>query len=88
MPNGCCYCADTIPTTLMTSLIPESLKSQYSELDDELITPIDMLFSESVDDRLVGVVNLQYLCDEQSVPFLIAALADTSEDVVFTAVTS
>ena len=47
-----------------------------------------MLLSDSVDDRIVGVVSLQHLCDEESVPFLIHALHDSSDDVVFTAVTS
>ena len=72
----------------MASTIPDFLKDQYTQLDEELVSPVEMLFSQSVDDRLVGAVNLQHLCDEQSVPFLIAALADSSEDVVFTAVTS
>ena len=68
--------------------IPSNLKQIFDELDDELKSPTLMLLSENVDDRIVGVVSLQHLCDEESVPFLIHALSDDSDDVVFTAVTS
>ena len=88
VPYGRSYCPDTLPIALMASSIPDSLQDLYAQLDEELVSPVEMLFSESVEDRLVGVVNLQHLCDEQSVPFLISALSDSSEDVVFTAVTS
>ena len=53
----------------MASTIPDFLKDQYTQLDEELVSPVEMLFSQSVDDRLVGAVNLQHLCDEQSVLF-------------------
>lgn len=70
------------------STIPASLSSAFDALDDDLRLPVEMLLSASRDDRLVAVVNLQHLCDEESVPFLIHALRDDSDDVVFTAVTS
>ena len=70
------------------STIPASLSSAFDALDDDLKLPVEMLLSASRDDRLVAVVNLQHLCDEESVPFLIHALRDDSDDVVFTAVTS
>ncbi|MDA7622156.1 HEAT repeat domain-containing protein [bacterium] len=70
------------------STIPSSLSSAFDALDDDLKLPVEMLMSDSRDDRLVAVVNLQHLCDEESVPFLIHALSDDSDDVVFTAVTS
>ena len=70
------------------STIPSSLSSAFDALDDDLRLPVEMLMSDSRDDRLVAVVNLQHLCDEESVPFLIHALNDDSDDVVFTAVTS
>lgn len=73
---------------MTSSVIPQDLQSQFDDLDDELITPVELLFSESLEDRLVGVVNLQHLCDEQTVPFLITALGDTSQKVILTAVTS
>ena len=73
---------------MMTFAIPSELQKQFEELDEETKSPVQLLFSESLDDRLVGVVNLQHLCDEQTVPFLIASLEDTSQDVVLTAVTS
>ena len=68
--------------------IPNHLSSAFDELDEELIGPVQLILSSSTDDRLVGVVNLQHLCDEQSIPFLIHALSDECDDVVFTAVTS
>ena len=88
MPNGRGHRSNTIFTPMTSSVIPANLQSQFDDLDDELISPVQLLFSDSLDDRLVGVVNLQYLCDEQTVPFLVAALADTSQEVVLTAVTS
>lgn len=69
-------------------MIPDSFSLVFEELDEELKEPAEMVFSESDDDRLVAVVSLQHLCDEDSVPFLVHALNDTSDDVVFTAVTS
>ena len=73
----------------MTQLpISSSLLAAFADLDSDLIVPVELLLSSSVEDRLVGAVNLQHLCDEQSVPFLINALHDDSEEVVFTAVTS
>ena len=73
---------------MIAASIPPSLSDAFESLDDELKSPVEMLLSDSVDDRIVGVVSLQHLCDEESVPFLIHALHDSSDDVVFTAVTS
>ena len=73
---------------MMAASIPSSLNHVFEALDDELRSPVEMLFSDSVEDRIVGVVSLQHICDEESVPFLIYALDDSSDDVVFTAVTS
>ena len=73
---------------MIAASIPSSLSDVFESLDDELKSPVEMLLSDSVDDRIVGVVSLQHLCDEESVPFLIHALHDSSDDVVFTAVTS
>ena len=69
-------------------MIPPCLLSAYEALDEELKNPVEMLFSQSAEDRLVAVVSLQHLCDEDSVPFLVHVLDDSSDDVVFTAVTS
>ena len=60
---------------MIAASIPPSL-SEFDSLDDELKSPVEMLLSDSVDDRIVGVVSLQHLCDEESVPFLIHALHD------------
>ena len=73
---------------MISESIPFHLQEIFDEIDDELKSPTLMLLSENVDDRIVGVVSLQHLCDEESVPFLIHALSDDSDDVVFTAVTS
>lgn len=73
---------------MIAASIPSSLRDVFESLDDELKPPVEMLLSDSVDDRIVGVVSLQHLCDEESVPFLIQALKDVSDDVVFTAVTA
>lgn len=73
---------------MIASSIPSSLRDVFESLDDELKFPVEMLLSDSVDDRIVGVVSLQHLCDEESVPFLIHSLNDSSDDVVYTAVTS
>lgn len=73
---------------MIAASIPSSLKGFFESLDDELINPVEMLLSDSVDDRIVGAVSLQHICDEESVPFLIHALSDSSDDVVFTVVTS
>ena len=60
------------------STIPSSLSSAFDALDDDLRLPVEMLLSDSRDDRLVAVVNLQHLCDEESVPFLIHFIKSSS----------
>ena len=64
---------------MISQSIPSHLEEILDEIDDELKSPTLMLLSENVDDRIVGVVSLQHLCDEESVPFLIHALSDDSD---------
>ena len=49
---------------------------------------VEMLSSEDEGDRIVAVVNLQQECDEDTFPFLIHALNDSSTSVQLTAVTT
>ncbi len=88
MPDRGCDRSNSFPASMISASIPASLGDVFESLDDELKPPVEMLLSDLVDDRIVGVVSLQHLCDEESVPFLIHALNDTSDDVVFTAVTA
>ena len=88
MPNWRCDSPNPVLIKMIASTIPSPLAEAYEELDEELQSPVEMLFSESKDDRVVGAVSLQHLCDEESVPFLIYALKDICDDVVFTSVTS
>ena len=62
--------------------------TDLSHLDEDALGLVEMLRSESLDDRLVGAVGLQQLGDEDTIPFLIGALDDPSDDVQFIAVTS
>lgn len=62
--------------------------NDLSHLDEESIRLVEMLRSDSWEDRLVGAVGLQQLGDEDTIPFLIWALDDPSDDVQFISVTS
>lgn len=88
VPYWCCDRSNSFLASMIAASIPSSLRDVFESLDDELKPPVEMLLSDSVDDRIVGVVSLQHLCDEESIPFLIQALKDVSDDVVFTAVTA
>ena len=62
--------------------------TDLNHLDEESIRLVGMLRSDSWEDRLVGAVGLQHLGDEDTIPFLIEALDDSSGDVQFISVTS
>ena len=66
----------------------QSLQEEVYLLDEDIQDMVEMLSSEDEGDRIVAVVNLQQECDEDTVPFLIHALNDSSTSVQLTAVTT
>jgi HEAT repeat protein len=62
--------------------------ADLTHLDEESRSLVEMLRSDSLEDRLVGAVSLQHLGDEDTIPFLIEALDDPSDDVQLIAVTT
>ena len=66
----------------------QSLQDELYLLDEDIQDMVEMLSSEDEGDRIVAVVNLQQECDEDTVPFLIHALNDSSTSVQLTAVTT
>ena len=69
-------------------ILPNGLKEELQFLDDESKEIVELLFSTNEDDRLVSAVTLQQLGDEDTIPFLIHALDDSSTSVQLIAVTS
>ena len=66
----------------------KSLQSEIDLLDEEVQEMVEMLSSDDEGDRLVAAVNLQQECDEDTIPFLIHALEDSSSSVQLIAVTT
>ena len=66
----------------------QSLQSEIDLLDEEVQQMVEMLASDDERDRLVAAVNLQQECDEDTIPFLIHALQDSSSSVQLIAVTT
>ena len=56
----------------------QSLQSEIDLLDEEVQEMVEMLSLDDEGDRLVAAVNLQQECDEDTIPFLIHALEDSS----------
>ena len=69
-------------------ILPNGLEEELQFLDDESKEIVELLFSTNEDDRLVSAVTLQQLGDEDTIPFLIHALDDSSTSVQLIAVTS
>ena len=59
----------------------QSLQSEIDLLDEDVQQMVEMLASDDEGDRLVAAVNLQQECDEDTIPFLIHALQDSSSSV-------
>ena len=69
-------------------IFPKDLEEELQFLDDESKEIVELLFAKDEEDRLVSAVTLQHLGDEDTIPFLIYALDDSSTSVQLIAVTS
>ena len=87
MPRRSNNCSNSLPFKIKVKF-SQSLQNEIKLLDNDIQEMVQMLSSEEEEDRIVAAVNLQQECDEETIPFLIHALDDSSTSVQLTAVTT